>query len=434
VIKEKAPDADLKTIEWQGELADILRLKGHEVIGSDFLEHQGKYDRIVMNPPFEKFQDIDHVRHAYEHLNPGGRLVSIMSESPFFRTDKKAVEFREWLDSVGGTIEELPEKSFSQKSERATGVSSRVVIINKPSEAPEGEASIRLSKRSKKGAFNESQIQEIGPTKEAKRLQADLEVSWGKTFPKGTIIEVNVSKDGPSLRGIGRAFGKKVVFIDAKGGVNLPFGGVTILEELRTIYINVKSDAPHLHTLGHELMHTLTIEKPDLYQKLRDTTDDLIQNFDAYQVFLNRRSIATGLPTEMGEAAKEEFYGDFVGEQFLNKDFWRKLHDREPILFKKVIKLAKELIDRAVKWLRGQISIQNTFFKDFRKAQDNLADIMKEYAVKKAQPKNVGGKPSFYSAIPLVVPFLMGKGEEDKKKVYPLRPEAPSYLPPGMGR
>jgi phospholipid N-methyltransferase len=135
VIKEKAPDADLKTIEWQGELADILRLKGHEVIGSDFLEHQGKYDRIVMNPPFEKFQDIDHVRHAYEHLNPGGRVVSIMSESPFFRSDKKAVEFREWLDSMGGTSEKLPEKSFSQKSERATGVTSRIVIIDKPSEA-----------------------------------------------------------------------------------------------------------------------------------------------------------------------------------------------------------------------------------------------------------------------------------------------------------
>lgn len=135
VIRENAPDADLKTIEWQGELADILRLKGHEVIGSDFLEHQGKYDRIVMNPPFEKLQDIDHTLHAYQHLNPGGRLVSIMSESPFFRSDKKAVEFREWLESVGGTSEKLPEKSFNQKSERATGVTSRIVIIDKPSEA-----------------------------------------------------------------------------------------------------------------------------------------------------------------------------------------------------------------------------------------------------------------------------------------------------------
>ncbi len=136
VIKEQVPDADLKTIEWQTSLSDILKMKGYDVIGNDFLEHQGQYDRIVMNPPFERFQDVDHVRHAYDQLKPGGKLVSIMSESPFFRSDKKAVEFREWLESVGGTSEKLPEKPFAEKSERATGVSGRIVTIDKPEVAP----------------------------------------------------------------------------------------------------------------------------------------------------------------------------------------------------------------------------------------------------------------------------------------------------------
>ena len=292
---------------------------------------------------------------------------------------------------------------------------------------------VRLSKQSRKEGFRESQIQIIGPTKEAKRLQADLEISWGKTFAKGTIVEVNVPKDGPSLRSIGRAFGKKVVFVDAKGGI-LNSNGMTIVETPGVIYVNAKSPVPHLHTLGHELIHTLKAEEPDLYQKLLSTTDDLIQNYEAYQKLLDRSSLATGIPTEVGDAVKEELYADFTGEQFLNKDFWRKLHDREPILFKKVIKLAKDLIDQAVKWLKGKISIQNSFFKDIRKAQDNLADIMKEYAVKKAQPKNVGSKISPYAVIPLAIPFLAGNGGEDRKKVYPLRPETPSYLPPGMGR
>lgn len=34
-----------------------------------------------------------------------------MSESPFFRTDKKSNDFRDWLDTVGGS-EKLPEGSF----------------------------------------------------------------------------------------------------------------------------------------------------------------------------------------------------------------------------------------------------------------------------------------------------------------------------------
>ncbi len=132
VVKEKHPDATLSTIEYQPDLADILKVKGHEVIGQDFLGHTGQYDRIVMNPPFENLQDIDHVRHAYEQLKPGGKLVSVMSPSPFFRSDKKAVEFREWLNSVGGVSEKLPEKSFAEKSERATGVGSMMVTIEKP--------------------------------------------------------------------------------------------------------------------------------------------------------------------------------------------------------------------------------------------------------------------------------------------------------------
>lgn len=45
-----------------------------------------------------------------------------------------------------------------------------------------------------------------------------------------------------------------------------------------------------------------------------------------------------------------------------------------------------------------------------------------------------GKGPPLYSVIPLALPFLMGRGEKDKKKVYPLRSETPSYLPPGLGR
>lgn len=137
--------ADVDTIEQQSSLRDILTMKGHKIIGADFLDHkEGGYDRIVMNPPFENGQDIDHVLHAYDLLKPDGRIVAIMSESPFFREDAKAREFRQWLDSVGGTSEKLPSGSFMD-SDRSTGVATRLVVIDKSEEAPkfargEGEA------------------------------------------------------------------------------------------------------------------------------------------------------------------------------------------------------------------------------------------------------------------------------------------------------
>lgn len=142
MIREKDPNATLEVIEIQKTLRDVLEAKEHNVLSeTDFLQYnpEEKYDRIIMNPPFEQGQDMEHVQHAYELLKPGGRLVSIMSEGPFFRGDKKATAFREWLDELGGTNEKLPEKSFTGKdADRQTGVAARMVVIEKPAEAKQG--------------------------------------------------------------------------------------------------------------------------------------------------------------------------------------------------------------------------------------------------------------------------------------------------------
>lgn len=70
------------------------------------------YDRIVMNPPFSKRADIHHVNHAAKFLKPGGRLVSVMSASVVFRSDRLATDFRAMVEANGGGIEPLPAGSF----------------------------------------------------------------------------------------------------------------------------------------------------------------------------------------------------------------------------------------------------------------------------------------------------------------------------------
>jgi hypothetical protein len=119
-------------IEMNHSLQAVLEAKGHDVTFEDFLEHRHQYDRIVMNPPFERGQDIDHVMHAFDCLRTGGRLVSVMSEGPFFRSDKKAEGFRAWLDAVGGESEQLPEDAFrGLHAFRQTGCRTRMVVIKK---------------------------------------------------------------------------------------------------------------------------------------------------------------------------------------------------------------------------------------------------------------------------------------------------------------
>ncbi|MAT67925.1 MAG: hypothetical protein CMJ58_00195 [Planctomycetaceae bacterium] len=131
-LKQSHPQSPVTAIEQNRTLADVLAAKGIDAELADFLEHSGSYDRIVMNPPFESLADIAHVRHAFNCLAPGGRLVSVMSESPFFRSDKKSVEFQRWLGSLGGYTLKLPENAFAGADAfRQTGVRTRLVVIDR---------------------------------------------------------------------------------------------------------------------------------------------------------------------------------------------------------------------------------------------------------------------------------------------------------------
>lgn len=131
-LRETQPNADYDAVEPVGELRAILQAKGHNVAGSDFMQHGGEYDRVVMNPPFENGQDADHVRRAYEMLKPGGKLVAVMSEGPFSRSDRKAQEFRDWLDSTNNTVEKMQGAFAGPDAFRQTGVNTRMVVITKP--------------------------------------------------------------------------------------------------------------------------------------------------------------------------------------------------------------------------------------------------------------------------------------------------------------
>lgn len=85
------------------------------------------YDRVVMNPPFEKQADIKHVLHAYKFLKPGGLLVSVMGAGVHFRENKLTTDFREFVARRGGTIQELPQGSF-----KVSGTMVNTVVVTIP--------------------------------------------------------------------------------------------------------------------------------------------------------------------------------------------------------------------------------------------------------------------------------------------------------------
>jgi len=132
-----APLVDkVEGFEVNHSLAEICSLKGYLLKQADFLKvntpnpvsDYKKYDRIMMNPPFERLQDCEHVLHAFRFLKDGGKLLAIMSPSFTFNSSKKAVSFKNWLENKGGMIIELPEHSFKDSG---TCVNTVLVVIDK---------------------------------------------------------------------------------------------------------------------------------------------------------------------------------------------------------------------------------------------------------------------------------------------------------------
>jgi 16S rRNA G1207 methylase RsmC len=89
---------------------------------ADFLalgDELGQFDRIVMNPPFGHGSDFDHIKHAYQMLKPGGRLVAICTNGP---------RQHEELGDICSTWVELPAGTFK---EQGTNVNAAVVALDR---------------------------------------------------------------------------------------------------------------------------------------------------------------------------------------------------------------------------------------------------------------------------------------------------------------
>lgn len=125
-----AGEAVRTAVEINGKLCEHLKVQesGADIHQADFLtlspETFGRFDRVVMNPPFANAEDIKHIIHALTFLKPGGRLVAICAAGP-----RQAQQLGGLAQLMGGTFESLPEGSFVASG---TNVHAAVFMVDAP--------------------------------------------------------------------------------------------------------------------------------------------------------------------------------------------------------------------------------------------------------------------------------------------------------------
>lgn len=132
---------DITCVEIQRVYANELVAQGFKTKQCDFLDMKlpvqlsQMYDLVVMNPPFDRGRDCDHVIHAFGFLKPGGKLVAIMSARAEFGTDHRHRALHALIDRVnhagyrGAMWNDLPSGSFNSSG---TNVETTLLIIRKP--------------------------------------------------------------------------------------------------------------------------------------------------------------------------------------------------------------------------------------------------------------------------------------------------------------
>jgi N12 class adenine-specific DNA methylase len=227
----------------------------------------------------------------------------------------------------------------------------------------------------------------------AKRDMAALAqaVNEARTGKKLSFTAVDVSAEATKrARRIASLFGKRVVFFRGTNPAEDP-GGVTVRTAGNTLFVNVASGYSDMAIIGHELLHHLKAQHPDIYDRLKDSILALAKDSAVgdYQARLQRVYDNTGTGTAADTAlAEEELIADFIGDRFTEASFWDDLAGSEPSLFRRVAKAIKTFLENLLAKFRGIAGFKtDPLFADLQAARKAAVTAIAEYS---RREKNTG--------------------------------------------
>ena len=214
-------------------------------------------------------------------------------------------------------------------------------------------------------------LESIRRDPELRNLYEFLERGIQRPIRPGTLRTVQPTiQEQKVVARIARGFGNKAVFWETDD--DLRVDGLYNPDDSNTVYLNTASTKPLLSLVGHELLHSLKANRPDLYNFLVNATKNNIVDFDG---FLDKLGLKRGMGISE-ELGHEELYADFLGDQFGQEEFWNKLYAADKTMAQKLLHAIRKIIARVMSY--SQPSTQG-HFKNVKDVQDVLVKVMKDF-------------------------------------------------------
>lgn len=182
---------------------------------------------------------------------------------------------------------------------------------------------------------------------------------------------------------VNKLFGKRAVFFAADGGA---VNGAALASQPKVLFVNEATRRPVMAVLGHELLHQMRRDNPQLYDRLADRLDQLVKNPGEHFMEFVERYTAGGVAIPDVQKIREELVADIVGDNFTDPAFWRSLQEGQPGLFQRVLGAVRNFLNSVLERLRNERPFgTDKYLSDVVVAREAVVQAMKEYASSQGQ-------------------------------------------------
>jgi hypothetical protein len=273
----------------------------------------------------------------------------------------------------------------------------------------------REDDKSKQGQADEAQFQRTEPldlgfgkkteglskspgqvTYATRQLEAAIKRHTGHDIEQATYRQVEAPKSvASSVKAVQRVFGKRVVFFRAANQTPFRFNGVTLPRDPKTIYVNIDSKNPFMGVVGHELLHTLRTQQPELYDQLADLVRPYLKRngLEDFADKLNAQIRSNKGDRKLsGDKMFEEMVANIVGEAFLDPAFTKELARADQSLVKRILDAIMDILKSFQAKAESRNMGSSRYFNDLQELVDQVQDTLRQF-----EGKGTGkpGAPSF---------------------------------------